>query len=404
MVFVCDEAWPGVADLLPGMRRRAKVCEITGLDPEAAAERVRAHSPDGIVTFSEYCLGEAVGLAARLGLTYHDERTGLLLTDKLAQRAALAAAGVDATRCLPAGTLGEAMEAAHSLGYPVVVKPRSGAGSRNTIRVDSEAEARRLLPHVLCGEAGQDRRFVVEECLLGDPGQAGEAWGDYVSVEALVRHGEVISSCVSGKTPLAEPFRETGFLVPSTLPPALVSAVQSLAAAAVHAVGIRDAVTHTEVKLTRDGPRIIEVNGRAGGHVFDLVPRVSGVSLVRSALELSLGRAPGSAAFTFEGVAFEWLLLAPVGACELIELRGVDDVARLEGVAGIDVLAAAGDPVDWRIGNQKLALVRGLAKDHEQLRLLLAAIAGTLVSTYREFPLESLASLVQAATDCESAC
>ena len=43
---------------------------------------------------------------------------------------------------------------------------------------------------------GKDRRFVVEECLLGDPGQAGEAWGDYVSVEALVRHGEVISSCV----------------------------------------------------------------------------------------------------------------------------------------------------------------------------------------------------------------
>jgi hypothetical protein len=44
-------------------------------------------------------------------------------------------------------------------------------------------------------------------------------------------------------------------------------------------------------------------------------------------------------------VAFEWLLLAPVGACELIELRGVDDVATLEGVPMLAVdLRLAFDP------------------------------------------------------------
>jgi hypothetical protein len=85
-------------------------------------------------------------------------------------------------------------------------------------------------------------------------------------------------------------------------------------------------------------------------------------------------------------------------------LHGAEDVARLDGVTGIDVLAVPGEPLDWRIGNQKLALVRGRSKDHEQLRLLLAEISGKLVSTYREFPAHCLAPRAQAAADCEPAC
>ncbi|GAA3032654.1 hypothetical protein GCM10020229_50170 [Kitasatospora albolonga] len=383
VVLVCDAAQPGVAPLLRGLRRRATVCDITGLSPAEAAEAVRREAPEAIVTFSEYCLGRTAELAAELGLRYHGAATVRLLTDKLAQRAALAAAGVDATGCRLAESAEQVLEAAAELGYPVVVKPRTGAGSRNTVRLDSAEQAVRALPAVMSGEVGQDRVFVVEQCLVGDPSAAGEGWGDYVSVEGLVHRGEVLASCVSGKLPLAEPFRETGFFVPSTLSPELSAEVQALAADAVRALGIQDSVTHTEVKLTPSGPRIIEVNGRVGGHVVDLVPRGSGASLVRSALELALGRRPSAASFDFSGVTFEWVLLPPVEARELTGLHGVEEAEALDGVTAVDVLARPGQPIDWRIGNQTLGLVHGRVIDHDGLRHLVEQVARTFVATYQ---------------------
>ncbi|MFE2555627.1 acetyl-CoA carboxylase biotin carboxylase subunit family protein [Streptomyces sp. NPDC059352] len=383
VIFVCDAAKPGVAPLLRGLRRRSTVCDITGLSPDEAAAAVRREAPEAIVTFSEYCLGLTAELAERLGLPYHGSETTRLLTDKLAQRAALAAAGVDATGCRLADSPEQVLEAAAELGYPIVVKPRTGAGSRNTVRLDSAEQAVRELPAVMSGDIGRDRVFVVEECLVGDPSAAGEGWGDYVSVEGLVYRGEVLASCVSGKLPLAEPFRETGFFLPSTLSPALAEEVRTLAAAAVRALGIRDSVTHTEVKLTPAGPRIIEVNGRVGGHVVDLLPRASKDSLVRFALDLALGRRPADPSFDFSGVTFEWVLLPPVEARELTGLDGVDEVRALDGITAVDVLARPGQPVDWRIGNQMLGLVHGHAPDHTGMRNLVDQVARTFVATYR---------------------
>ncbi|MGQ5637791.1 MULTISPECIES: ATP-grasp domain-containing protein [unclassified Streptomyces] len=234
----------------------------------------------------------------------------------------------------------------------------------------------------MSGEVGQDRTFVVEECLLGSPAAAGEGWGDYVSVEQLVHRGAVRASCVTGKLPLAEPFQETGFFIPSTLAPDLLDQVVRLATDAVRALGIRDAVTHTEVKLTPSGPRIIEVNGRAGGHVVDIVPRACRGSLVTAALELALGRLPDTEAFRFTDVTFEWVLLPPVDARELISLYGADDARALEGVTAVDVHARPGEPIDWRLGNQTLGLVHGQVADHAALRRLVERLERTVGGTY----------------------
>jgi biotin carboxylase len=52
-------------------------------------------------------------------------------------------------------------------------------------------------------------------------------------------------------------------------------------------------VTHAEIRLTRKGPRLVELNGRLGG---DLIPfnsaMATGIDLVAAAAELALGRRP----------------------------------------------------------------------------------------------------------------
>ena len=62
-----------------------------------------------------------------------------------------------------------------------------------------------------------------------------------------------------------------------------------VATAALHALGVRTGGFHTEIKLTPDGPRVIEVNGRIGGGVPEMLFEASGVSIFNLSMRVALG-------------------------------------------------------------------------------------------------------------------
>lgn len=237
---------------------------VTAGSPAQAAAKVRAYEPEGIVTYSERALAYTGELAEALGLPFHGRRTVGLLTDKWQQRDALRAAGVDAVRCRRIDSVEDWADAVAETGLPAVLKPAHGGGSRNTFFVEDAGEglalARTLLaedrPGLVAGGT-----LVLEEYL---PGRDTGAFGDYVSVESVVRDGTVLDIAVTGKFPMVPPFRETGRFWPSPLEPAEEHLARDLARRSVEALGIREGLTHTEIKLTPDGPRLIEVNGRLG--------------------------------------------------------------------------------------------------------------------------------------------
>ncbi|MGH2952362.1 MAG: ATP-grasp domain-containing protein, partial [Solirubrobacterales bacterium] len=277
--LVVDRAAPHVARLAPALGRRFELLDITGLTPEAAAAQVCARAPEGLLTFSEHRMAATSELAAAAGVKrWHTPETTRLLTDKYLQRRALADTGVDTTPCVPV-PVGGAARAVAEVGLPAVLKPRQGTGSRHVrpVRTVEEAVAAAAEYHRF-GPQGTD--LLAERLLAGDPGPAGSPWGDYVSVETAVRDGDCRPVCVTGKFPLAEPFRERGSFVPHTLDDRTATRVTTLAEAAIGALGIRDGVVHTEIKLTVHGPRVIEVNGRVGGLVADLLRRGAGYDLV----------------------------------------------------------------------------------------------------------------------------
>lgn len=368
VVFVCDRASGYVADRAPGLAEYARVCDTTGMDAAAAADTVAALRPSGIVTFSEAQLARTAELAGACDLPFHRPETVGRLTDKLAQREALRAAGVDATRCRVVRSTGELTVALAEVGVPAVVKPRrGGAASRDTYRVDRLTDAVELL----AGAA----EFVVEEMLTGDPAAAGEFWGDRVSVESLVRAGEVHPVNVTGKFALAAPFRETGQFSPSTLGPELLDAVSRLAADAVTALGVRHGATHTEIKLTPGGPRVIEVNGRLGGNLGDLLRRSAGFDVLRATMEVALDRPPAVPLPRRRRLAFQRYLAPPMQLATLLRLDGLDRIRALPGVQRVDEHAHAGKTVDWRRGTEEcLAVVYGVAADHEALRATVEAV------------------------------
>lgn len=70
-------------------------------------------------------------------------------------------------------------------------------------------------------------------------------------------------------------------------------AVLSVVTEAHAALGIRTGLTHTELRLTPTGPRVVEVNGRLGGDFIPLLGALAtGVDLVAAACDIALGRTP----------------------------------------------------------------------------------------------------------------
>jgi biotin carboxylase len=371
VVFLCDRTLPYVASMLDDLTGLVEVRDITG----TRGDPIEGLRLDGIVTFSEAQIRRTAGIAHHGGLAHFSPAVAVAVTDKYVQRTLLSRAGVPIPRFRPLSGPGDLPAALAGVGLPAVLKPRAGAGSAHTCRVDSLAEAAARLGEFPPGD------FVLEEMLLGDPSVAGTGFGDYVSVESVIVAGQVRHVEVTGKFPLAPPFRETGYVVPSTLSAPWRHAVLQAADAAVHALGIPVGVTHTEVKLTPSGPRVIEVNGRLGGYVADLVRRARRVDLVRLRLAAALGRPVDIPEPAYRRCAFQYFLTAPMNAGMLRRLDGVEQLSRRPGIHHVEVFRRPGDVLDWRRGTLGyLGIVYGSATDHAGVLDLIAAIENTLIA------------------------
>jgi biotin carboxylase len=310
-------------------------------------------------------------MAAELGLDYHTPEVARRLVDKLLQREALRNGGLPSPLCweVPADHDPAAIEAlAAAVEFPAVLKPRIGSGGQYTMPVaDADALVRSvaLLPRQVGGETG----MFVEQYLPSLAAEPGERFGKYLSVESLVASGEISHLAVTGRFPLAAPFRETGFFIPADLPQAQLAAALEVATAALRALGVQTGDCHTEIKLTPDGPRVIEVNGRLGGGVPEMLFQASGVSIFELSMRVALGET-----VVVDGpvpcarVGWRFLFQPPTAARRVVSIEGLDRLAELSGVNEVFVNRSPGDPIDWREGTRHyIYSVYGVSADYDEL-------------------------------------
>lgn len=365
------------AAMLPTLERSGATCDITGLSPLAAADRVARHAPVGVTTFCEYQVGRAAEIGRALGVPAHSPDTVTALTDKLAQRAALARSGVPVPAHAAVRGTAEVGTVVAEVGLPAVVKPRRGSGSVDTFLLRHPADVAALPPLAA--------PMVVERMWLGDPAVAGRDWGDYVSAETVLRDGVPLHVGVTGKFPLTEPFRETGLIHPCTLAPDDLRDALDVAEAALRAVGAADGTFQVEMKLTADGPRVIEVNGRMGGFVGDVIQRSNGAWLLRAALQAAAGLPldAGLPAVAEPPVAYTYFVLPPVAATGVVEIANPAAARRVPGVTQALVARAGGTRVSWRDGTPGMvARISGTATDHAAVRSAVDAAVDALAIRY----------------------
>lgn len=319
--------------------------EINLNDEDAVIEKAQAlqekYDICAVFSLNEY----RIALAARIkealqlpnGLPY---QAALNCRNKKLTRQRLAEHGVGSAQFTLVRTPEEAMAAMDRFTWPVVIKPSNEAGSilvticHTNEELCAAVEAIRTHSENWVGQT-LDREILMEEYLSGP---------EY-SVEACTIKGTTTVFAVTAKQ--THKSFEVGHLVPAPLPEADVQAIHQVVHDALKALGVDDAVTHTEVKLTPAGPRIIEVNARPGGdRIHLLVLAVTGYNLRELSLHVALGGTLENAprhAVQAPSAAIRFFMSEAAGT---VSIQNTAEVQAMPEVQDLHLLVKNGDRVE----------------------------------------------------------
>jgi biotin carboxylase len=267
-------------------------------DAEAAAselaEEVASRMPLAVVGVDDQSALVAALAAEKLGIPQNSALAVAAARSKEQSRWRLRAAGVPVprfeviSRDLSGGELAGFLARAP---YPCVVKPLVLSGSRGVIRADDAEQLRAALARVAAilrsPDVAQRRdpdlgRVLVEEFIPGPE----------LALEGLLSRGHLhVLALFDKPDPLDGPFfEETLYVTPSRHPAPLQDAVARAVSEGCAALGLVEGPIHAELRLSPEGPRILEVAARSIGGLCGRALRFGvGITLEELILRHALG-------------------------------------------------------------------------------------------------------------------
>jgi predicted ATP-grasp superfamily ATP-dependent carboligase len=364
----------------PGVIMLSQFFEPIFFDPNG--ELPDASGCDGVFCYSDLLARTTAEVAQRYGFLGQSPETAHALTDKGVQRRTLAEHGVDTIRSATLRQPQDWQQAVDFVGLPAVLKPCAGGGSRNTYLINETGTGARIVEHLLTpGTNGpSETTMILEELLTGvDQGQHG----DYCSVETITVGGVMTHLPVLSKFKMGHPFRETGQFWPSHLNEAVQEQAREVTTATLRALGSLEGLTSTELKLTPDGPRVIEVNSRLNGFVSDMSTHSGGPNLFVAAAQAAVGKQPEVVFPEDMSLVFQISHFGPSDAIELLGIKGLDTVLALDGILTHRLIRGPGAQLKPGPQTQQLDIINATAKDHDEMYKLLEQIAELLTFGFR---------------------
>jgi biotin carboxylase len=295
----------------PGFAFADRRCILSTEDEPAIERLIGALGIGGIIApGTDWPVAIAARLAERAGLPHPiSPQTAVLATNKLRQRERLAEAGVPQPRSWAVGSNDEPPV----VDGPVVVKAPDRQGQKGlTLVVDPAA----LVPAIETARAAARNGLAIVEELVDGPEVTVVGFSIDGAFTPLTVTDRITAELPAFGVALAHVW-------PSSAPDGRVGG-QSLdvAEAAVAALGIENGPSYTQLRISPDGPQVIEVAARlGGGHDAELVQAVTGVDLNGLALDAALGiELVLTQHKPLVGGAVTRFLVAPPGVLERVEV------------------------------------------------------------------------------------
>ncbi|MEU1254743.1 ATP-grasp domain-containing protein [Streptomyces chartreusis] len=223
---------------------------------------------DRLIAVSEFTLGIAAEVREALGIPGPRPEDVAVYRNKLRMKELVAEAGVRVPRFASCDGADSAVDFARTTGFPLILKPVSGAASMGVHRVDDEGTLSKLLEQIDTDD--YELEEFIEGSIFHVDGFAGEDAG--IPFMAVSRY---INDCLAfeaGGQPL-------GSVVVQESP--LRGRIEEFARRCVSALGMSSMPFHLELFVTADEDLVfLEIAGRIGGaEVPYLTEKLFGVNL-----------------------------------------------------------------------------------------------------------------------------
>lgn len=311
--------------------------EISTIDTPKVLQAAKAQGIDGIMTLaSDMPMRTVAAVAKEMGLIGISDETALKATDKAVMRACLQEHAVPIPQFFKATTYDEYKQAAAAFSVPFVVKPADNSGSRGIFQIDDPTDEAAIEEAYRYSKPfARGGTLVIEEYMRGAE----------VSVETLSINGECHVIQITDKLTTGAPhFVEMGHSQPTRLGVETAQKIADVARAAVRAVGIENGPSHTEIIVTEEGPKVVEIGARLGGDCITthLVPLSTGVDMVECCIRIALGDVPNVTPKFEKGSAIRYL---PSHEGWLKSISGLDNARAVDGVQQIEIVKTAGQAI-----------------------------------------------------------
>lgn len=313
---------------------------VSTLDMEEVYRQALVYRPDVVITStSDGPVRTAAYVNEKLGkkpdLAYEDS---LCATIKSHMRKRLEENHVPIPSYYAVESWEEFQEAVKAFSGRCIVKPSDNAGSRGVVLLDGREKTEEELRRIYAYSKGNSRNGIVmaEEFMSGAE----------VSVEAMTVNGKTTIIAITDKYITPPPyFVEIAHSEPSRLDQGTQERIREVALQAVRAIRLQNGPSHTEIKVTEQGPKVVEIAARLGGDFITsrLVPLSTGVDLVDASVRLAAGGEPD--------LSIKWQRAAAIhfiqsGKGKLKRLEAGEEILCMDGVEEVVLYKKAGDSTD----------------------------------------------------------
>lgn len=272
-----------VADMNPnaeGFEFADKKYVVSTIDTEALVEVVKVEKPDGIVTAATDMPMRAISnIGEKFNLNTISYDTALKATDKFKMREALSKNGVPIPKYYLVNNKNDYETALDSIKGKKIVKPVDSSGSRGIFLLENNNDIASAYEHAM--ENSRTNTILVEEYMEGDE----------VSVETMTVEGETYVLSITDKITTGAPhFIEHAHKIQSNKNEEIKSQITQVAIQANKALSIKTGPSHTEIMVTSEGPKIVEIGARLGGDFITshLVKYATGIDVLEAYLKQSV--------------------------------------------------------------------------------------------------------------------
>lgn len=324
---------------------------ISTMDADKLLEAAKNYKIDGVLTIcADLAMRSVARIASECGLPGISEEAAFMATNKAAMRTCLSKNGVPCPKFMRVITKEDYYNAIGQFTDRCVIKAVDNAGSRGIKFLKDLTDKKEIdETYDYCKKFSHSGELVVEEFMDGPE----------VCVETLnidgVCHPIQVTDQLRKKPPY---FTDAGFSQPTLLPGDVREEICRIAVNANMALENYKGSSCTEIIVTKEGPKVVEVGPRLAGDCMTthLVPLSTGVDMVTAVINIAMGNKVDYGQKFTKGSCIRYFLKPVVG--KIKEIRGLDEARAMDGVQEVTLLKNVGDmAVELRSSLDRIAYV-----------------------------------------------